>query len=282
MILCCFGDMIKVPGTTGSLESAKGKLGANVKIMYSPMEALELAGKSPDKKIVMFGVGFETTIPAFAAVLNRAKQQNINNLFILPVFKLIPPAIKALLNSQEINIDGFILPGHVSTVIGQRQYEFIAKDFRMPAVITGFEVVDILEGIQLLLEMVKNNKPQIKIEYERSVVAEGNKIAQRIIFDVFEKDDVEWRGLGTIKQSGLKLRKEFKEFDVDNVIKVKLKPSKENPQCICGNVIKGLSQPLDCKLFARKCTPEKPVGPCMVSTEGTCAAYYKYGEQHDS
>ncbi|MFC1645859.1 hydrogenase formation protein HypD [Candidatus Omnitrophota bacterium] len=279
VILCCFGDMVNVPGSSSSLESAKGKFGAKVKIMYSPIEALELAKQFPNKRIVLFGVGFETTIPAFASVLVRAKQQGISNLFIYPVFKLIPPAMRVLLESKQINIDGFILPGHVSVIIGGGQYEFIAKEFGKPAVITGFEVVDILEGILFLLEMIEKRQASIKIAYGRSVSPQGNILAMQTIFSVFEKDDVEWRGLGIIKKSGLKLKNEFKEFDVDSVIKIKLKPSKENPKCICGNVIKGINQPLDCKLFAKKCSPEHPVGPCMVSTEGTCAAYYKYGDK---
>ncbi|MBL7130543.1 MAG: hydrogenase formation protein HypD [Candidatus Omnitrophica bacterium] len=282
VILCCFGDMIKVPGTSESLDLAKGKSGANVKIMYSPIEALGLAKQFPNKKIVLFGVGFETTIPAFASVLVRAKQQNIKNLFIFPVFKLIPPAISVLLESKFINIDGFILPGHVSTIIGQKQYQFIAEEFGKPAVITGFEVVDILEGILFLLEMIERKQPDIRIEYGRSVSPQGNTLAMQTIFNVFEKADVEWRGLGTIKQSGLKLNHKFSEFDVDRVLEIKIKLSKENPKCICGNVIKGINQPLDCKLYAKECSPEHPVGPCMVSSEGTCSAFYKYGEQHDS
>ncbi|MDD5005827.1 MAG: hydrogenase formation protein HypD [Candidatus Omnitrophica bacterium] len=276
-ILCCFGDMLRVPGTSLSLEKAKGELAANVKIMYSPIEALELAEKSPSKKIVMFGVGFETTIPAFAAVLIRAREKKLKNLYIYSVFKLIPPAIRTLLESKYINIDGFILPGHVSTIIGSGEYRFIAEEFQKPAVITGFEVVDILEGILFLSDMARNKQAQIKIEYSRSVNPEGNKLAMEKIYSVFEKTDVEWRGLGKIRQSGLKLRGAFRDFDIDNVLDIKLKSPEENPQCICGDVIKGMSTPLDCKLYAKECTPENPVGPCMVSSEGTCAAFYKYG-----
>ena len=274
---CCFGDMIKVPGTKESLSTAKGKYGANIKVIYSPIEAMELAQKLSDKKVVMFGIGFETTIPAFASVIARAKQKNIKNLFIFPVFKLIPPALRALLESKYVNVDGFILPGHVSVVIGQKQYLFVASEFKKPAVITGFEVVDILEGILFLLDMIKNKRAEVKIEYGRSVDPEGNRLAVEGIFKVFQKSDVEWRGLGVIKDSGLSLKKEFSEFDVDSVLDIKLKPSKENPQCICGDVIKGVSQPIDCKLYAKACIPEQPIGPCMVSSEGTCAAFYKYG-----
>ena len=277
VVLCCFGDMVRVPGTYESLEKAKGRYGAGVKVIYSPIEALELAQQLPNKRVVMFGVGFETTIPAFASVLVRAKQKGIKNLFIFPVFKLIPPALRALLKSKYVNVDGFILPGHVSVIIGQKQYLFVAKEFNKPAVITGFEVVDILEGILFLLEMIEKKQAEVKIEYGRSVSPEGNKLATERIFNVFQKTDVEWRGLGLIKESGLKLRKTFSEFDVDNVLKIKLKPSRENPKCICGEVIKGLSEPIDCKLYAKACSPEHPIGPCMVSSEGTCAAFYKYG-----
>ncbi|MFC1709793.1 hydrogenase formation protein HypD [Candidatus Omnitrophota bacterium] len=281
-ILCCFGDMVKVPGSRESLDSARGKLGANIKVMYSPMEALELAKRSPNKKIVLFGVGFETTIPAFASVLVRAKQESINNLFIHPVFKLIPPALRALLESKYIKVDGFILPGHVSAILGRAPYEFMVDEFNKPAVITGFELVDILEGILLLVEMIKKRKSDVLIEYSRSVLPSGNKIARETIFKVFEEADASWRGLGTIKNSGLALRKEFKKFNVDGVLDIETIESRENPKCICGNIIKGINEPLSCKLFAKGCSPEHPVGPCMVSSEGTCAAYYKYGDQHGS
>ncbi|MDD5617906.1 MAG: hydrogenase formation protein HypD [Candidatus Omnitrophica bacterium] len=282
VILCCFGDMIRVPGSDVSLDSAKGKLSANIKIMYSPIEALQLAEKFPDKKIVMFGVGFETTVPAFASVLIRAKEQNIKNLFIFPVFKLIPPAIRALLESQYVNIDGFILPGHVSTIIGDEEYGFIADEFKKPAVITGFESVDILKGILLLLNMIKGDKPKVSIEYSRSVQSRGNKLAKEIIYNVFEKADADWRGLGRIKNSGLKLKKEFSDFSIDRVLEIKTKPARENPGCICDKVILAVKEPYDCKLYAKACKPEHPVGPCMVSAEGTCAAFYKYGVKNET
>ncbi|MFH1621587.1 MAG: hydrogenase formation protein HypD [Candidatus Omnitrophota bacterium] len=279
VILCCFGDMVKVPGSGESLNSARGALGANIKVMYSPMEALELAKKLVNKKIVLFGVGFETTIPAFASVLIRAKQENIKNLFIYPVFKLIPPALRLLLESRYIDVDGFILPGHVSTILGKGPYDFMADEFNKPAVITGFELVDILEGIFLLVEMIQKKQPDVLIEYSRSVAPWGNRLAKETIFKVFKESDVQWRGLGIIKNSGLSLRKEFADFDVDSVLDIKRIASRENPKCICGNVIKGVSTPLDCKLFSKDCTLENPIGPCMVSSEGTCAAYYKYGEK---
>lgn len=279
VILCCFGDMMKVPGTYTSLDLARGKFNANVKIIYSPIEALELAKQNPNKKVVMFGVGFETTVPAFASVLIRAKQQNIKNLFIFAVFKLIPPAIRALLESGRIKIDGFILPGHVSTIIGEEQYRFIVQEFNKPAVITGFEPVDLLQGLLFLIQMVKKSEAKISNEYRRSVNLEGNKIALDTVFRVFEKEDAEWRALGKISQSGLRLNYEFSDFNVDNLLQIKLRPSKENPNCICANVIKGLNSPLDCRLYAKKCTPDSPVGPCMVSSEGSCAAFYKYGER---
>lgn len=279
VVMCCFGDMIKVPGSRESLDLAKANDGAPVKIMYSPLEALELAVKNPRKKVVLFGVGFETTIPAFASVLIRAKKQKVRNLFIFPVFKLIPPALRALLESSDITIDGFILPGHVSTIIGEKRYRFIADEFGKPAVITGFEVVDLLEGILLLIDMARKNRPAVKTEYSRSVNREGNVAAQKIIATVFREATVEWRGLGSIKKSGLKLNKAFQDFDVDRAVEVRLSAAKDNPACLCGNVIKGTNSPQDCSLFAKQCTPEHPVGPCMVSVEGTCSAYYNYGQK---
>jgi len=277
-ILCCFGDMVNVPGSHTNLAKAKGERSAHVKMMYSPLEALEVAKNNPNKLVVMFGVGFETTIPAFASVLVRAREQKIKNLFIFPVFKLIPPAIRTLLESREVNIDGFILPGHVSVVIGTKPYQFIVDEFKRPAVVTGFETIDILDAILWLIDMKKKDQPKVTIEYDSSVDISGNKLAKDLIYKVFKEADVKWRGLGEIKGSGLKLKDEFKSFDVDSVLDIKVKTAQDNPKCLCANVIKGVNTPLDCKLFKEVCKPGNPIGPCMVSSEGTCAAYYKYGD----
>jgi len=272
VILFCFGDMIKVRGSKESLADIRPK----VKVMYSPLEALEFAQKNRSTKVVLFGVGFETTIPAFAATLIRAKNEKIKNLFIFTVFKLIPPAISAILSSKEVNIDGFILPGHVSTIIGRREYEFICDVFKIPAVITGFEMVDILEGLLFLCQMKLENRPQIRLEYSRVVSPEGNRLARRIVYEVFQKNDSQWRGLGKIPDSGLKLNDDFREFDVGNFLDIRINNVKENNECLCGSVLKGIATPLQCRLFGKRCRPDTPVGPCMVSSEGTCAAYYKY------
>lgn len=276
VIMCCFGDMINVPGSRESLSSIRGSYGAQIRIIYSPLEALALASKNPAKKIVLLGVGFETTVPAFAAALIRAKKQRIKNIFIFPVFKLIPPALRSLLESPALNIDGFILPGHVSAIIGEKKYCFIAREFHKPAVITGFEVVDLLQGILLLVTMLKEKRPAIRNEYSRSVSPQGNVCAQKTIDAVFQKADVEWRGIGFIKKSGLKLNREFSDFDYVNAISIDSGPSRENPHCLCGNVIKGVNEPKDCLLFAKQCRPEHPIGPCMVSIEGTCSTHYRY------
>ena len=273
VILFCFGDMIKVPGSRESLSDVR----SHTKLMYSPLEALDFAKNNPCKKVVLFGVGFETTIPAFAATLIRAKKEKIKNLFIFPVFKLVPPALQAILTSKNMNIDGFILPGHVSTIIGQEAYSFVAKKFKIPAVITGFEAVDILEALLLLCEMLKTHKPQIKLEYSRVVPPKGNKLALDMIDSVFKKSDVRWREIGVIPKSGLSLSSAFKSFDVNTVLNIKIKKVTENKGCLCGSVLMGVATPLECKFFGRKCTPGTPIGPCMVSSEGTCAAYYKYG-----
>jgi len=273
VVLFCFGDMIKVPGSRESLESVR----SHTKLMYSPLEALDFAKNNPSKKVVLFGVGFETTIPAFAATLIRAKKEKIKNLFIFPVFKLVPPALTVILSSKNKNIDGFILPGHVSTIIGQDAYSFIAKKFKIPAVIAGFEAVDILEALLLLCEMLKTKKPQIKLEYSRVVRSKGNKLALNMIDTVFKKSNVCWREIGMIPRSGLSLSSAFESFDVNTVLKIKIKKVEENKRCLCGSVLMGVVTPLECRFFGKKCTPRSPIGPCMVSSEGTCAAYYKYG-----
>lgn len=276
VIFCCFGDMVRVPGSYGNLEAARAQHGAAIKVIYSPLEALDLAKENPGKRIVLFGVGFETTVPAFAAVLLRAKKQGLKNLFIYPVFKLVPPALRALLESSETAIDGFILPGHVSAIIGLSPYRFIAEEFAKPAVVAGFEVVDLLEGILTLISLSKKNAAAVENTYGRSVKQKGNARALKIINAVFEETDARWRGLGVIKKSGLRLKPGFRRFDIREECSVKVRASRENPRCLCGSVLKGTVEPNECLLFGKKCTPEHPIGPCMVSAEGTCAAHYTF------
>ena len=278
VIITTFGDMIRVPGTNSSLEKEKAN-GADVRIIYSPSEALRIARENPDKKVVFLAIGFETTSPLIAASLMDARKEEIDNFFIFSTHKLIPPAMEALSKSKEVNIDGFICPGHVSVTIGSDAYRFITQKYNLPCVIGGFEPLDVLQSIHMLLKQIKEKRVEVEIEYFRVVHPQGNRIAQQLISAVFEVTDVRWRGLGIIPKSGLRLKKEFSGFDAEREFPPKVKRSSENPDCACGEVLKGVKKPTQCKLYKRICTPEKPYGPCMVSSEGTCAAYYKYGEK---
>ncbi|MCM8800872.1 MAG: hydrogenase formation protein HypD [Candidatus Omnitrophica bacterium] len=277
VIIATFGDMVKVPGTTSSLEKEHAK-GSNIRIVYSASDALEIAKLKKDKKIIFLAVGFETTSPSVASVIEDAKKEKIDNFSIYCNHKLIPPAMKAILEAKELNLNGFICPGHVSTIIGSRAYEFIARDYRIPCVISGFEPTDILESILMLLRQISQKKAEVQIQYRRAVKPEGNKLAQRILKRVFEIDDADWRGLGIIKKSGYRLNKKYQEFDAKYKFKIKEKKSEEAKGCLCGQVLRGTRNPNQCKLFGKKCTPENPYGPCMVSSEGTCSAWYKYNQ----
>ena len=276
VIFCTFGDMLKVPGSDGnSLEKFRAD-GFKIKVVTSAYEALEIAIKNKDKKVIFMAIGFETTSPTVAATILKASAMNIENFFIFVTHKLIIPAIEMLLNEKDIHIDGFILPGHVSTILGIEPYKFIAEKYKKAGVITGFEPEDILQGINMLVNQVKNSDYKIEIQYKRAVNPEGNPKAIDILFKVFEKSDSEWRGLGIIERSGLKLKKEFENFDAEKIFKIPNFKSKEIPGCICGEILKGVKEPFECKLFGKICTPLNPVGPCMVSSEGTCSAYFKY------
>lgn len=276
VIITTFGDMLRVPGTDSSLEQEKGN-GADIRIVYSPVEALRTARENRDKRVIFLAVGFETTSPLIAASLLDARRDKVKNFFIFCTHKLIPPAMEALLMSKEVKIDGFICPGHVSVAIGSEAYRFIVKKYGVPCVIGGFEPLDVLQSVFMLLKQIKEKEAEVEIEYFRAVRPEGNKIAQKLISEVFEVTDVEWRGLGVIPQSGLKLRARFSNFDAEREFQPKVGKARRNRECICGEVLRGVKKPVDCTLYARICTPEKPYGPCMVSSEGTCAAYYKYG-----
>lgn len=276
VILTTYGDMIRVPGSYSSLAQAKAE-GAEVRVLYSALDSLAIARANPQKKVVFLAVGFETTIPTIAASVMEAERQNISNFFILSVHKLIPPAMKALLEMGEVHIDGFICPGHVSTIIGSRPYEFIARDFGIPCVIAGFEPLDVLQSIDMLLDMVLAGKASVDIQYRRAVRAEGNPAAQELVSRVFQAVDASWRGLGTIPQSGLRLRPEYRRFDAEEQLAIEVKPPREHPGCGCGEILRGIKTPPQCALFGKACTPERPVGPCMVSSEGTCAGWYQYG-----
>lgn len=275
-IIVTFGDMFRVPGSSSSLERERAK-GSDVRIVYSPLDALDIAKQNPARNVIFLGIGFETTAPLVASTIIQAKKENLENFYVLCGHKTIPSAIDALLADKQIDIDGFILPGHVSTIIGKSPYGFIAKKHKKPAVITGFEASDILEGIKMLLRQIKFKKPIVEIQYKRAVEEKGNAKAVKIMEKVFEPTDSQWRGIGIIKNSGLKIRKGFSKYDAENNIKVIAEKTRYNKGCVCGEVIKGTKIPTECRLFAKSCRPENPKGACMVSSEGTCAAYYKYG-----
>ena len=274
VMIVTFGDMMRVPGSTSSLQKEKAE-GRDIRIVYSSLEALKIAKESPGKKVVFLAIGFETTSPTIAVALIRTKEEKIRNLFFLNSQKRVPPALRALLQSKQLGIDGFILPGHVSTIIGTKPYQFISKEFGRPAVITGFEPLDILQGISMLIEQIEANRAQVEIQYRRVVHDEGNPIALSKIYEVFEEDEGNWRGIGIIPNSGYRFKKSYNEMDVRN-FDVEVEPSKEHPECLCGEVLQGIKTPLECRLFKAVCHPENPIGPCMVSIEGTCHTYFKY------
>jgi len=275
-IITTFGDMFRVPGSYSSLEEAKTK-GARIEIVYSPVDSLKIARENSETPVIFLAVGFETTAPGIASTVLEAREQNINNFYILSGNKLVPPALKVLLEDKETKVDGFILPGHVSTIIGKYPYDFIADNYNVQGVISGFEPLDILTSFVLLLEMIEKSEPKIINNYKRAVKNEGNEKAIKIMYNVFEKSDGEWRGIGKIQGSGLCLRDKFKKSDIRDKYPIEVLPPKENPLCRCGDVLKGVILPEQCPIFGTACTPDHPVGPCMVSSEGTCSAYYKYG-----
>ncbi len=275
VILATFGDMLRVPGEAGSLAELRAD-GADIRVVYSPLDALDIAREQPEHRVVFYGVGFETTAPAIAATIVAAKSEGLDNFRVLSLHKLIPPAMAALLADEELNLDGFLCPGHVSVIIGAKAYEFISGRYNKLAVISGFEPVDILEAILMLIKQHEAGEARVDIQYKRAVSYEGNLKAQEIMGRVFEVADSRWRGLGVIAGSGLKIRPEWAKFDAAEYYDIELPELPEPKGCICGRVLKGVSKPPECVLFGEACTPDVPVGPCMVSSEGSCAAYYKY------
>lgn len=282
-----FGDLMRVPGPKGtSLKKAKAE-GAKVDIVYSPLESLDIADADKNTQVVFIGVGFETTSPAVAATVLEAKRRCINNFSVLNCHKLVPPALHALLVSppksaklkegcENKGIDGFLLPGHVSTILGVDAYDFLATQYKKPSVVAGFEPADLLHALASLLEMQKEGKPKVKNEYIRAVHQKGNPKAREIMFEVFEVADARWRGIGHIPQSGLAFKTSYEEYDAAKRLGIEFSDTPPIPGCMCGEVLAGLIQPPKCPLFGQLCTPQNPVGPCMVSTEGSCAAYYNY------
>ncbi len=273
-IIATFGDLLRVPGPDGtSLKNTKAE-GAKISIVYSPLDALKLAEENPESEVVFLGVGFETTAPAVAASIITAQNRKIKNLSVLSMHKLVPPAIRAILENGNSQIDAFLLPGHVATITGLHPFEFVAKEYHRPGVVGGFEPVEILFALRMLAEQL--HKPEIKNAYTKAVANEGNTRARSLLNQVFHTSDTSWRGLGKIPQSGLSIREEFKSFDAMKRFDLKM-PSVSPGMCRCGQVLQGLISPPQCPLFGKKCVPSAPVGPCMVSTEGSCAAFYKYG-----
>ncbi|MDO8949879.1 MAG: hydrogenase formation protein HypD [Actinomycetota bacterium] len=275
VILTTFGDMMKVPGSYSSLSREKGD-GRDVRIVYSPLDSLALAEAVPDKHVVFLGVGFETTAPTVALTIKEAQRRGLKNWSALALHKTVPEALRALTNDPDVQINGFILPGHVSTIIGSEPYRFLAEEYGVPGVITGFEPVDVLQGIWMLAKQRAEGRAEIEIAYTRAVMPEGNPVAMNANREVFEPVDSEWRGIGVIPGTGLAIRAEFAEYDASLRVPVSPPEPRAIKGCQCGDVLRGALLPFECKLFGRGCTPEHPIGPCMVSSEGSCAAYYRY------
>ena len=274
-ILTTFGDMMRVPGGKQSLMEVRAE-GADIRIVYSPLDSLKIAKENKDKKVVFFSAGFETTSPSTAATVSEAERMGIPNFYLYSVHKIVPPALEALLLSEDVRIDGFILPGHVSTIIGTSPYKFIPEKYLIPCAVTGFEANDILSGIAMLLKQMIEGKVSVEVEYKSVVKEEGNPKAIRFIDDFFEISDSYWRGIGMIPGSGLRLRDRWKHRDAEVVFDLEVPDISEPKGCMCGLVLRGIKMPSECPLFAKVCNPDKPVGACMVSSEGSCAAYYRY------
>jgi hydrogenase expression/formation protein HypD len=278
MIIASFGDMLRVPGSKGSLAGQKSR-GADIRVCLSSLDALELARKNPDREVIFLGIGFETTAPTIAHALYTAAQDKCKNFSVLSALKVIPPAMHALLKSGEVNIGGFICPGHVSAITGTEIYEQIAKSYGIPCVVSGFEPVDLLSSIAMILSQLKSGRAEVENQYTRTVKKQGNRRALSLIAEVFREQDAVWRGLGVIAKSGLQIRDAYKAYDAAQRFTITLPESREHPACICGAVMRGVKQPLDCTLFNTLCTPQNPVGACMVSAEGSCGIYYKYARK---
>jgi hydrogenase expression/formation protein HypD len=273
--IATYGDMIRVPGKRGSLEQARA-VGANVRVVTSAMDALTLARQEPNTQVVFAAVGFETTTPPTADVLIRAAREGVANLSVLAAHKLVVPAMLALLASGVVQIDGFLCPGHVSVIIGCDAYKPVVEQYRKPCVVAGFEPVQMLEGLAEIVEQVAGGRAELGNVYGAAVRAEGNPAARRLVSEVFEVGDADWRSIGVIPGSGLVLTAKYRQYDAGERFGVTFGPDNATPGCKCGDVIRGLSDPHDCPLFGTVCTPQRPIGPCMVSSEGSCQAYYKY------
>lgn len=277
VIFTTFGDAMRVPGSKTSLFGAKAA-GANVRMVYSPLDALKLAKKNPDKEVVFFALGFETTSPSTAMTVLQAAKDGVKNFSVFCNHIMIVPALKALLDSPDLKLDGFVGPGHVSTVIGTRPYEFVANEYQKPVVVAGFEPLDILQSIYMLVKQVIEGRAEIENQYSRVVFRDGNRKALEVLSEVFApRDYFEWRGLGSIAHSGMKLKPKYAAFDAELRFALPGLRIADPKACQCGEILKGVKKPWECKVFGTACTPETPIGSCMVSSEGACAAYYNFG-----
>ncbi len=274
-IILTFGDLMRVPGSYSSLEKERAE-GANIRVVYSCFDSIKIAQENPDKEVVFLGVGFETTAPTIAVTISSARDRKISNFSIISAHKLVPPALSALAENKNTKISGFILPGHVSVIIGAKAYVELMEKYNISCVIVGFEPVDILYAIYLLVKQIEDRTPKVEIGYKRGVSFEGNGNAQGIISRVFDVTNSHWRGIGEIPNTGLKLKEEFKDFNAEEKFDLYVEPYQKSMACECGNILLGINLPKECLLFGKSCTPEHPIGPCMVSSEGSCAAYYKY------
>lgn len=280
VIVTTFGDMMKVPGSYSSLQKARSEE-ADIRIVYSTQDALQIAADNPSKSVIFIGIGFETTAPTIAVSILQAEKEAIKNFYVLCLLKLCPPIMKAILDLGELKLDGIVCPGHVSAVIGSLPYEFIPRDYGVACVVSGFEPLDILQSVAMLVEQIEGGKPQVEIAYRRGVKPEGNRKAMELMNNLFQLDSADWRGIGVVPASGLKIKKKYERFDAEQAFSITPEPVREAKGCICGDILRGVKAPTDCKLFRRVCFPEHPVGPCMVSSEGACAAYYQYGTDYE-
>lgn len=275
-IVATFGDMLRVPGSHSSLMEQRAG-GADIRIVYSSLDAVSLAKNNPDRRVVFLGVGFETTAPTIAASILAAARLKLTNYCVLASHKTMPVPMNILSGDPDLNLTGYLCPAHVSTVIGGNAYKPLAEKYHIPCVVTGFEPADVMQGIEMLLGQTLRNESKVEIQYSRAVTWEGNSKAQALLNQLFEPCDAVWRGLGILPGSGLRIKPEYRDFDAEQVMTLAVPEAVENPACLCGEVLKGKLAPFSCPLFGSVCTPEAPIGACMVSSEGTCAAAYKYG-----
>ncbi|MGE5327971.1 MAG: hydrogenase formation protein HypD [Deltaproteobacteria bacterium] len=277
VVICTFGDMLRVPGSNKTLEDSRVD-GADIRVVYSPLDCIDIAIKNPGKKVVFLAVGFETTAPVIALTIKHAENKNMKNFFILSGLKTIFPAVRKVLDYKNLNIDGLICPGHVTSITGERAYDFIPDIFGIPCAVAGFEALDILRAVEVLISKVLSAGAGVWNVYKRAGTIEGNLKAQELISEVFERTDDSWRGFGEIESSGFKLAGSYKRFDIRDFFGMEAPKWQGDNECLCGDIVRGVKEPYQCMLFGKACTPQAPKGPCMVSGEGTCATYFKFGK----